>query len=104
MARTTASDERPASTRYAIEVAGHLDPRRLDDLGCIALRRDPAGMTVLVADVPDQAALHGVLARLRDLGIPLLALTRLPAPLPAAGNGARTNALPTPTPQGAPDA
>lgn len=100
MARISSSDPRTTPTRYAIEVAGHLDPRRLDDLGCTALRRDPSGQTVLVADVPDQAALHGVLARLRDLGIPLLALTRLPVPLPAAGDGAAVS----PTPNGAPDA
>lgn len=74
-------------TRYAIEVAGHLDPARLDDLGCTALRRRASGVTVLATEAPDQAALHGVLARLRDLGIPLLSLTRLAPTAPAPTDG-----------------
>ena len=94
MARTSFTDPAPRPTRYAIEVDGHLDGARLEDLGCTRLQRDAAGMTVLEAEVPDQAALHGILARLRDLGIPLLALTRLPAAPPSL----------TPITQGAPDA
>lgn len=99
MARPASTDRTRPAAHYAIEVAGHLDPSRLDDLGCIGLRCDPAGRTVLVADVPDQAALHGVLARLRDLGIPLLALMRLDP-----GHAGCSVPVPPPTANGAPDA
>jgi hypothetical protein len=99
MARTPPAVPTGRTAHYAIEVAGHLDASRLDDLRCTELRRDPAGRTVLVADVPDQAALYGVLARLRDLGVPLLALTRLDRDPATPGA-----AIPSPTPNGAPDA
>jgi hypothetical protein len=38
---------------------------------------DPDGTTVLHGELPDQSALHGVLQRARDLGLPLLSLRRL---------------------------
>ena len=47
----------------------------------MALDTDPTGVTVLRGQVVDQAALHGLLARLRDLGLPLLAVNRVTAPL-----------------------
>ena len=64
---------------YAIRVQGRLEPRwaaRFD--GC-TLRHDDDGATVITGTVPDQAALHGLLQVLRDLGLPLLSIT--PAPV-----------------------
>jgi len=40
--------------------------------------REPGGETVLTGPVLDQAALHGILSRIRDLGVPLLSVRRLP--------------------------
>ncbi len=62
---------------YRIRVRGHLDDRWSDWLGGLAVQRQDDGTTVLVGPVVDQAALHGVIARIRDLGLPLLAMDRV---------------------------
>ena len=62
---------------YRIRVSGHLEDRWSDWLGGLAVQRRDDGTTVLVGPVVDQAALHGVLARIRDLGLPLLAVDRV---------------------------
>ena len=62
---------------YRIRVNGHLDDRWADWFGGLDLRRQDDGTTLLVGPIVDQAALHGVLACIRDLGLPLLALDRM---------------------------
>ena len=74
MNRPAAATTTPAST-YQIRVAGHLDEHWSAWLDGFALTRDDDGTTVITGPVADQAQLHGVLARVRDLNIPLLALT-----------------------------
>src|SRR5438067_2209952 len=64
----------PAST-CQIRVAGHLDEHWSAWLDGFALTRGDDGTTVITGPVADQAQLHCVLARVRDLGVPLLALT-----------------------------
>ncbi len=61
---------------YRVQVRGHLDNRWSDWLGGLALQRQEDGTTVLVGPVEDQAALHGVITRIRDLGLPLLSVSR----------------------------
>ena len=63
-------------TTYEIRLAGHLDPRWATRFGGLALRLEPDGTTVLSGPIADQAALHGLLQRVRDLGIPLVSVTR----------------------------
>jgi hypothetical protein len=65
---------------YHIRVRGHLEDRWSDWLGDLAIQRRDDGTTVLVGPVVDQAALHGVLARIRDLGLPLLSVNRVAGP------------------------
>jgi RimJ/RimL family protein N-acetyltransferase len=62
------------TAKYEIRVAGHLDDHWSAMLGDLTVVRLGDGTTLLTGPVVDQAQLHGVLARVRDLGVPLLAL------------------------------
>jgi len=64
---------------YEIRFKGHLSPYRAQMFEGMEMVQGPAGETVLTGPVIDQAALHGILDRIRDLGVPLLSVTRLPA-------------------------
>ena len=64
---------------YRIRVCGHLDDRWADWFGGLDIRRQDDGTTLLVGPIVDQAALHGVLACIRDLGLPLLAVEGITA-------------------------
>ena len=62
---------------YEIRVRGVLDggwSAWFDDL---QVTSDERGQTTIAGRVPDQAALHGLLAKIRDLGLPLLSVRRL---------------------------
>ena len=65
---------------YEIRLRGHLDPRWTEAFPGLVLENllDPDGspVTVLRGPVPDEAALHGLLTRVRDLGVPLVSLAR----------------------------
>jgi len=63
---------------YEIRFKGHLEARRAPMFEGLEMVRGPGGETVLTGPVIDQAALHGILARIRDLGVPLLSVRRLP--------------------------
>lgn len=63
-------------TIYEIRLVGHLDARWAARFDGLALRLEPDGTTVLSGSIVDQAALHGLLQRVRDLGIPLVSVTR----------------------------
>lgn len=64
---------------YEIRFKGHLDVRRAQMFEGLQMVQEPDGVTVLTGPVIDQAALHGLLDRLRDLGVPLLSVQRLSA-------------------------
>ncbi len=76
--------------RYEIRVAGHLDQRRARFLGCEELRLLPGGDSLLIFAAVDQAALYGLLTRLRDAGLELVAAERMPASAESVDVGART--------------
>ena len=59
---------------YRIHVGGHVDDRWSDWFDGLVIERRADGTTELLGPVVDQAALHGVIARIRDLGLPLIAV------------------------------
>jgi hypothetical protein len=65
--------------RYEIRLRGHLAARWAAWFDGMTLTTHSDGTTVLEGPVVDQAALHGLLAKLRDLGLPLLSLTQVDA-------------------------
>ena len=60
--------------RYEIRLQGRLDERWAAWFDGMTLEAEPGGVTVLRGEVADKAALHGLLARLRDLGLPLISV------------------------------
>jgi hypothetical protein len=70
--------DQPADTRapttYRIRIAGQLDPRWAAWFDGLTITLDE-GDTLLTGPVVDQAALHGLLRRVRDLGLPLVSVT-----------------------------
>ena len=65
---------------YEIRVAGHLAGRWSAWFDGLAVIPDDDGTTVLRGPVVDQAALHGLLHKLRDVGLPLISLTPVSPP------------------------
>jgi len=63
--------------RYEIRVEGQLDSLWSEWFDGLTLSHGDDGNTMLVGPVADQAALHGLLAQVRDLGLPLLSVNRL---------------------------
>jgi hypothetical protein len=66
-------------TLYQIRVQGNLEPKWSDWFDGFTINAPAQGETLLTGTVADQAALHGVLAKLRDLGLPILLVERLKA-------------------------
>ncbi len=65
---------------YIVRVAGHLDPHWTAWFGDFALTRESDGTTTLRGAVADQAELHGLLVKVRDLGVTLLSIEIFGAP------------------------
>jgi hypothetical protein len=70
--------------QYEIRVAGRLPARWSAWFDGLTIAAQEDGTTVIRGEVVDQAALHGLLQKLRDVGIPLVSLTPLPADTPTA--------------------
>jgi len=70
-------DSYVAFVQYEIRVKGHLDSRWEAWFDGLSLTRADDGTTVIRGPIVDQAALHGLLQKLRDIGVPLISLTQL---------------------------
>lgn len=61
---------------YEIRLQGHLGRNWMDWFGGVAITLEEGGQTLLTCPVVDQAALYGLLRKVRDLGLPLISITR----------------------------
>jgi hypothetical protein len=62
---------------YQIRIKGQLDRKWIDWFGDVTITLEESGDTLLTCPVIDQAALHGLLKKVRDLGMPLLSVNRV---------------------------
>src|SRR5260370_26896129 len=62
---------------YQIRIKGQLGREWTDWFGGLTIRLTDNGETLLTGTVVDQAALHGLLRKVRDLGVPLLSVSRV---------------------------
>jgi hypothetical protein len=67
--------DQPAT--YRIRVQGQLDPQWSDWFDGFAVQAEPGGQTTLTGQVADQPALHGILAKISNLALPLLLVERV---------------------------
>jgi hypothetical protein len=65
---------------YQIRLKGHLGPRWTEWFGDVTITLEESGETLLTCLVLDQAALHGLLRKVRDLGMPLISAMRVKPP------------------------
>ena len=69
-----------APLHYELRIEGHLDEHWSAWFGGLTLTREDDGATTLRGAVADQAELHGLLAKVRDLGATLISVKTLDAP------------------------
>jgi hypothetical protein len=70
-------EEHDVAGRYEIRVKGHLDSRWADWFEGLSFTHESDGTTILSGPVVDQAALHGLLRKVRDLGLPLVGVSSI---------------------------
>jgi hypothetical protein len=69
------TDDHDEGRLYDIRIKGHLDGRWSDWFDGLSFTHASDGTTIIHGPVADQAALHGLLAKVRDLGLPLVSVT-----------------------------
>jgi hypothetical protein len=77
MSRPPAGAGPAEPARYELRVQGVLAPRWSAWFEGLQVSSDERGQTTIAGPVADQAALHGLLAKIRDLGLPLLSVRRI---------------------------
>jgi hypothetical protein len=70
-------ENRDAPGLYEIRIQGHLGDRWAASFGGLTFTLEENGVTSIVGPVRDQAALHGLLRKVRDLGMPLISVIRV---------------------------
>ena len=81
---TASTDDRHQPGRYEIRLKGRLDARWAAWFDGLSFTHEGDGTTVIQGPVVDQAALHGLLQKVRDLGLPLVSVRQV-GPTPADG-------------------
>jgi hypothetical protein len=72
----------PEAGRYEIRLKGRLDSRWAAWFDGLTITHENDGTTTIHGPIVDQAALHGVLQKVRDLGLPLVSVTQVEPDLP----------------------
>ncbi len=84
MSESRTAQQRPSGAgQYEIRLKGHLDARWSAWFDGLALTCESDGTTLIEGPVVDQAALHGLLQRVRDTGLPLVSVTHVEPDQPA---------------------
>jgi len=85
----TPTPDRAEAGRYEIRLTGRLDAHWAAWFDGLTVSHETDGTTVICGPIADQAALHGLLQRVRDLGLPLVSVARVEPDEPApTGNEA----------------
>ena len=71
------TEDHHGTGQHEIRLKGHLDTRWADQFAGLSFTHASDGTTILAGPVVDQAALHGLLRKVRDVGLPLLAVNRI---------------------------
>jgi hypothetical protein len=83
--RLNPTTDRDQPRVYQIRIEGHLGREWTDWFGGLSITLEDNGETLLIGPVADQAALHGLLRKVRDMGMPLLSVVRVePGPAVAS--------------------
>ena len=94
--RRTPRPDRPDAGPYEIRLMGHIDAHWTAWFDGLTVTQEHDGTTRIGGPVADQAALHGLLQRIRDLGLPLISVVRVDDDRPPI---AANEAGSTPTPR-----
>ena len=73
----TSTEDHDEPGLYEIRIKGHVEDRWADWFEGMTITLKEDGDTLLTGPVTDQAALHGLLRKVRDLGLPLLSVNRI---------------------------
>lgn len=97
--RRGARNDRREAGRYEVRVRGHLDGRWAAAFDESSFTHEEGGQTVIHGPVADQAALHGLLQRVRDIGLSLVSVTRVEDDVQASEVDARPLTPGSPEPE-----
>ena len=75
--KSQTTEDQHAAVWYEIRLKGHLDDRWADWFEGLTINREANGETLLTGPVVDQAALHGWLRKVPDLGLPLVSVLQV---------------------------
>jgi hypothetical protein len=88
----TPTPDRPDAGRYEIRFTGRLDAHWAAWFDGLTVSDESDGTTVISGRIADQAALHGLLQRVRDLGLPLVSVRQVESDQPDQGPPTRDRA------------
>lgn len=80
---------------YEVRIEGHLDSRWAAWFDALSLTNESDGTTVFRSQVADQAALYGLLQKVRDIGLPLLSVAQVEADQPGSTTKPRSQSSTT---------